>query len=455
MVPSPRLVVRRRRLLGLVLACLWVLGLTPHAAARPGWQSQIVRLTAGHDIGVSVGDGLRVVLDQAGKKRRSPASNQKLLLTMALFAELGPAARLPTTAGAVHFRDGVVHGDLWLVGGGDPALAGRGGLERELPFPPTRLGRLAARVAEAGVERVTGRIMGSTGYFRHDWWAPGWESFFPAEVVALPSALTYEGNVRAGRMTTRPELLAARYLRRELERRGVWVSGRPGTGAAPGGLKPVARVRSQPLARLAVHMNRESDNFFAEVLGKRLGVAHRGAPGTIAKGAAALEAWARERGVTIEAHDSSGLSRLDHVSTNGLVRLLSREMRDSSWRPLRRSLAAGDQGTLEDRLQDVRVRAKTGSLFDVSALSGWVWSERGRGWIPFSIISRGVGQPAAIQLEDRVVRLLARRSPGPSPLIPLVARRLQLAVAAAPFDARTWLALARKSVAAGETRSAS
>lgn len=390
---------------------------------------------------------MRVIVDLAGGKRRSPASNQKLLLTMALFSELGPATRLPTTAAAAGLRGGVVHGDLWLLGGGDPAVAGRRGLGRALPFRPTRLSGLARRLVAAGIERITGRIMGSTGYFRRDWWAPGWEPFFPAEVVALPSALTYGGNIRAGRMTTNPERLAARSLSRELERRGVQVAGRPGAGPAPGGLTPVARIRSQPLARLAVHMNRESDNFFAEVLGKRLGVARRGPPGTIARGAAALEAWARGRGVTIEAADSSGLSRLDRLSTNGVVRLLDREMSDSSWPLLRRSLAAGGQGTLEGRLQDVRVRAKTGSLFDVSALSGWVWSRRARGWIPFSIISSGVGQPAATQLEDRVVRLLAEHAPGPSPLDALVAKRLQLTVAAAPFDVRTWLALARAASA--------
>ena len=393
-------------------------------------------------MGISVGDGWRVVFEHAGTQRRAPASNEKLLLTMALFSKLGPRTRLPTTAaaeGAPHH--GSLRGDLWLLGEGDPAVAGPRGLRRDLPFEPTRLSRLAQRLKNAGIERVTGRVMGSTGYFRHDWWAPGWEPFFPTEVVALPSALTFEGNIRAGEMTTRPELLAAAALTRELERHDISVDGRPGAGPPPEGLSPVARVRSQPLARIVLHMNRESDNFFAEVLGKRLGVARSGPPGTIAKGAAALVAWARKRGVTIEAADSSGLSRLDQVATNGVVRLLNQEMSEPSWPLLRKSLAAGGQGTLEDRLQDVRVRAKTGTLFDVSALSGWVWARRGGGWVPFSIISSGVGEPGAVQLEDRVVRILAAHAPGPSPLPALVAEKLALTVGAAPWDLRAWLAI--------------
>ena len=50
----------------------------------------------------------------------------------------------------------------------------------------------------------TGRVMANTGYFEHDWFAPGWKADFPEDEVALPSALTFEGNARRGQSHTQP-----------------------------------------------------------------------------------------------------------------------------------------------------------------------------------------------------------------------------------------------------------
>jgi D-alanyl-D-alanine carboxypeptidase len=58
----------------------------------------------------------------------------------------------------------------------------------------------------------------------------------------------------------------------------------------------------------------------------------------------------------------------------------------------------------------VQVRAKTGTLTDVSALSGWVFSERRDAWIEFSILSAGMSKPLASQIEDRIVRILANEA---------------------------------------------
>jgi D-alanyl-D-alanine carboxypeptidase/D-alanyl-D-alanine-endopeptidase (penicillin-binding protein 4) len=84
------------------------------------------------------------------------------------------------------------------------------------------------------------------------------------------------------------------------------------------------------------------------------------------------------------------------------------QVEDEDWGDvLRRALPTGGQGTLEDRLHGVQVRAKTGTLTDVSALSGWVFSERRDAWIEFSILSAGMSKALASQIEDRIVRILA------------------------------------------------
>jgi D-alanyl-D-alanine carboxypeptidase/D-alanyl-D-alanine-endopeptidase (penicillin-binding protein 4) len=151
-------------------------------------------------------------------------------------------------------------------------------------------------------------------------------------------------------------------------------------------------------------------NFAAEVLGKGLGAEMRGTPGTIAKGAAAIEAWAAHSGVEITALDSSGLSYDNRVTAAGLVELLGQSEQETWGHDLRMTLPRGGQGTLEHRLLEVSVRAKTGTLEDVSALSGWVYAERLNAWVEFSILGSGISKLAAVHLEDRIVKILAEHA---------------------------------------------
>jgi D-alanyl-D-alanine carboxypeptidase len=58
----------------------------------------------------------------------------------------------------------------------------------------------------------------------------------------------------------------------------------------------------------------------------------------------------------------------------------------------------------------VKVRAKTGTLIDISALSGWVWMAQESAWGEFSIMSRGMSKSEAVAIEDRIVRILANRA---------------------------------------------
>jgi D-alanyl-D-alanine carboxypeptidase len=74
---------------------------------------------------------------------------------------------------------------------------------------------------------------------------------------------------------------------------------------------------------------------------------------------------------------------------------------------LRRALPRGGQGTLAHRLRTVDVRAKTGTLDRISALSGWVKLERTGTWAEFSILSRGMSKDASVRIEDRIVRAVA------------------------------------------------
>lgn len=398
-----------RRAVSLVVIA-GVLLVSAPANARPYWKRQIDRIAANKNIGIALHDEGRVLYRHDDRHQRVPASNEKLLMTMALFDALPPETTIETRAfGTTSPVAGVLSGDLWLTGQGDPSLTG-GGRYASLPFRATRLSALARAIDEQ-VDVIEGRILGNSGYFANDWFAPGWKSDFPERYIPLPSALSFEGNVDAGKHIKNPQWHAARALKNKLEKLGVAVTGNAGSGPMPSSVSLLASIESEPLSVLVRFMNRWSSNFFAEVLGKRLGVEHAGGLGTIAKGASAIEAFAQRLGVSLTAYDASGLSYANRVAPVGIVKLLTHvEEGTTYYEQLRDGLAAGGQGTLENRLHDVTMRAKTGSLDGVSALSGWVWLERASSWAEFSILSTGMSYYEAKGVEDRIVRLIEERA---------------------------------------------
>ena len=385
--------------LGLIAAVLLPAATPAAAAPPPAWVQDIDEAIAGHDVSVAIGFDGSWLLRRAAWVRRAPASNQKLVFSMALLQRTSPTTRIRTQVFAKGATvDGVLRGDLWIVGRGDPTVR-----------KPT-MRTLAEAVRAAGIRRVRGRVLGSTQGFRRDWWAPGWRDYFPREYIALPTALTFEGNQVAGRHIRDPERRAATSLTNKLRTIGVGVRGDPGAGAPPTGLRLIATVRSRPLEVLLRRMNRDSRNFHAEVLGKWLGRLLFGGEGTIAKAGRAIERFTDARGLDVVANDASGLSYRNRISATALVRLLWFAESRPWGGELRAGLPGGDQGTLEDRLLDVRIRAKTGTLIGISALSGWVWLEREDRWGEFSILSRGMSKSQAVAIENRIVRIVANRA---------------------------------------------
>ena len=397
-----------KRAIVAALCAAIVLSASPATAA--GWRQRIDDVVGRKAMGVSVRLKGAIIYSNGDRNKRVPASNQKLLMTMALLDRVGFRTRIPTIAAARTIDGHVVRGDLWLLGRGDPSVTDGGTFAGSLPFEPTRLGDLAKKIKKAGIRRITGTVMGSTGYFSHDWYATGWKPDFPAEEVPMPTALTFDGNRVDGNHIADPERRAADALVRQLRKRNVRVGGPAAQGTPPDALNNIARVKSRTLKLMLRYTNRQSSNFFAEVLGKRLGVEAYGRPGTIAKGARAIDAFARRNDVGLEAYDSSGLSYSNRVSPRGIAKLLA-AVEGRRWTgELRDSLPKGDQGTLENRLYRVPLRAKTGTLENISTLSGWVWAERADRWCAFSIMSRGMDKSRAAELEDRIVKILWRNA---------------------------------------------
>lgn len=367
-------------------------------AQRAGIEARIARIVGDRDVSVAVADAGSVLALVDAKTQRIPASVQKILLAIPLVGALGPDATLPTEARGVLGSDGVVQGDLWIVGSGDP------------DNPSSDVRDLARALRSAGVVAISGGVLGDTSRFERDWWAEGWREYFPGSAIALPTALTYLRN-RAGGGTAieDPEARYAAALATALNRVGIAVTGAAGAGEAPADLPVIASIASAPLSELLGAVLGDSDNFTAETLGKALG-AVTGTGASIVGGARAMEIWAATLGVRVYAHDASGLSYANRMNARGFVRLLGAAEQQPWGTTLMELLPQGGQGTLAQRLADVHVHAKTGTLSGISSLAGWVWSERRQSWIEFAIFSDGLDKTAAMALEDRIVRLIVARA---------------------------------------------
>ena len=335
--------------------------------------------------------------------RRMPASVQKLYTSVATLRRLGAGGRISTSVLAESAPDaeGVVDGDLYLRGGGDPT------------FDTLDAGRLAQQVAAAGIVAVTGRVRGDETAFDDRRGVPSSGFRLTSEVGPL-SALTFNRG-RTGRRSpfwqARPARFAAAGFAKQLRHLGVAVQRRAATGTTPADAALVTEWRSPPVADLLRLMNPPSDNFMAETLVKMLGVRF-GTFGSTAAGARVVRAELRELGVSPQVVDGSGLSRSDRTSPREVVGMLEQLDGDAS---LAGSLAlAGRTGTLEDRMRGTaaqdRCRAKTGTLRDVSALAGYCTTTAGA-HVAFAFLMNYVSPYGARILQDRMAIALARYQP--------------------------------------------
>src|SRR6266849_2309125 len=224
-----------------------------------------------------------------------------------------------------------------------------------------------------------------------------------------------------------PAEFAAALFRQLLEKRGIVIYGRQHTrhtelasistftvtAIAPsisrGGDEPSRSLQNQPLVLASYQskpliedvrvINKVSQNLHAEILLRLLG-RERGTAGTVEGGLEVLRGFLNQAGVPSDQYvfyDGSGLSRQNLVTPHAVVQLLQYADSQPWGVSFRDTLPlAGTDGSLYDRFKalDVqgRVRAKTGSLGGVKALSGYATTNRGEA-VAFSILSNNFNLP--------------------------------------------------------------
>jgi serine-type D-Ala-D-Ala carboxypeptidase/endopeptidase (penicillin-binding protein 4) len=400
--------------LGLLLACAG-----PAAAANSCDQMK-AWLTAGG----GAQSGLQVVDTEtgevvcaAGAEKMLPlASNTKLFTTATALSKLGPSSTIPTkvmTDGTVD-SNGVLHGSLYLQGGGDPALGTPSFYNSYLAGLGTNIFALVPQLKRAGIKQVTGRLYGDDTIFDRKRGVADSNyatSIYIGPLSGLDFNSGFAGNTSSSHFSSDPAKLATQILDNSMRHSGIRLSPTIALGKTPADAKSVAVVRSPPISEIVNTTDVYSDNFFAEMLEKLLGARFGGA-GTTAAGTKVVEEYAQSVGSDIQQIDGSGLTRSNLASPADVVSLLIGVQKSAIGEEFIQDLAlSGKEGTTAGRMKGTaaygRCRLKTGTLTGVSNLSGYCFNTDGK-IMAFSTLMGSVGSTeTAHYYQDKIAGAVA------------------------------------------------
>jgi D-alanyl-D-alanine carboxypeptidase/D-alanyl-D-alanine-endopeptidase (penicillin-binding protein 4) len=235
--------------------------------------------------------------------------------------------------------------------------------------------------------------------------------------VAVDSKL-----VRYTKRVEDPQLLAGYALQAILEESGLKVPGDvklgpSGKDAKEGKGNVLARHESEPLSTLLYGLGKNSDNFYAEMIFKSIAGEAKTRPAKSQDSAEIVTTWIAKNnlgdtGVVVK--NGSGLFDANRTTASSMAKLLRFAWQEPG---LRNEFVAqlsigGVDGTLHKRFRELRehraVRAKTGTLDDAIALSGYVLGPHGTSTIAFAILFNkvsgrgGSARAAADKLVDRI-----------------------------------------------------
>ncbi|MFS0555994.1 D-alanyl-D-alanine carboxypeptidase/D-alanyl-D-alanine-endopeptidase [Brevibacillus sp. 179-C9.3 HS] len=399
-----------------------------------------------------------------------PASNMKLFTTMAGLDKLGPDYQWKTdvfASGKVQ-PSGVLQGDLILKGYGDPSLTPADlqtmakaikdlGIKQikgnllldESYFDETRLGTswmwddepygYSAQVSGLAVNKNFTTLTATPG-----------KTVNEAPVLTMNPATTYI--TVTNKLITTEGKESNVLVERPRGKNEIIVSGTIGVNAAPydedvtmedpafyvgdlwkeellkQGIKlnpqvelkktvlqsgvPLYTHLSKPLSEITIELNKDSDNFYAEMLLKTLGVTQKG-EGSFEAGSEAVADVMKRADIDtgFRQVDGSGLSRFNMITPEQMIETLIFLQEQEYRTELEESLPiAGVDGTLKNRMKgtsaEKNLAAKTGSLSGVNTMSGYVTAKNGHK-LAFSILINGIYKSKyARELQDRIGILL-------------------------------------------------
>lgn len=406
---------------------------SPVPRIAPRVRATIDQLIASADLGGTVGCVLadartgEVIEQIDADTPLPPASVTKAVTALYALEALGGSYRFITRIYAVGaLNDGVLDGDLFLAGGGDPTLSA------------DHLAELAQAVADAGITRITGRFLcwrGALPYAEeiepsqldhlgynpavsglnlnynrvHFEWkrvSGNWQVSMDARTETRVPPVTMArmrvvdrtvpvfatngpdnwsvarsalGNGGTRWMPVRQPALYAGDVFVALARDvGLRLPTPEVIDDLPEGLREITQHQSPTLRTILREMLLYSTNLTAEVCGLAATQATFRTPLTIETSAAQMTRWIGEvHGIEADFKDHSGLSDQNRISATDMTKLLLAIGADGPLRPILRRIVMRDADN--NRLEDypITVRAKTGTLNFVSSLSGYIETSDG------------------------------------------------------------------------------
>jgi D-alanyl-D-alanine carboxypeptidase/D-alanyl-D-alanine-endopeptidase (penicillin-binding protein 4) len=424
-------------------------------------------LENGH-IGVSVFRKGTEIININADKKYIPASVTKLFTSLAILEHIPPGTKFYTRlASLAEKENGVLKGDLYLVGGGDSGFVSEtmwflvnaftrekinliegdlvvdDSLFDEKRFDESREDNRVDRAYDAPVGAMSFNWNSVNVFLR-----PGHKIGARAEAFVDPESdmINLDSELKTGNKTdysvsrskgldgrdsiavrgkiqkdskeiavykgiTDPAMWSGANLKSFLQERGISVKGKVRIGKSPDGVRVLAEAPSKPIEQLLADMNKFSSNYVAEMLTKQLG-AFNGVQGTLPAGIEIIRASVRSAGVTdmeFEIYNPSGLTRENKFTPRSLVKVLEKVRKDFRLFPefVSSLPISGVDGTLKNRMKEGRalrwVRAKTGLLTGVNSLSGFVGLEDGE-VLTFAFIYNGPKDGAAVRSTyDRLI----------------------------------------------------
>lgn len=334
-----------------------------------------------------------VLYSYGGKQTLRPASTMKLLTSVTALDLLGSGYAYRTY---LYYKgkivQGVLSGDVWLVGGMDPL------------FDETDMHVFAETLHRVGVDTIRGQIIQDVSFKEEQLLGEGWcwDDDNPPLTPLLIS---------------RKDEFASQF-KDELMKCGVFVDAPISTGRMPRD-KDVLLVcsRSHPLSEVLVPMMKESDNLYAESMFYQIAASTGKRPAEAAHARQQIKQLLTRAGVTgvqYRIADGSGLSLYNYVTPELMIRLLryaylKRDVMAALYPALP---VAGVDGTLKKRMTKgfafENVHAKTGTVSGVSSLAGYCRSANNH-LLAFCIINQGVMKNAdGRNFQDKVCEAMCK-----------------------------------------------
>lgn len=318
-----------------------------------------------------------------------PASTMKVVTAIAAIDRLGGSFQFKTTlsyTGAI--EDGVLNGDVYLVGGFDPR------------FNSDDMGSFVDGIRRMGIDTIRGRIVADKSMKDADMLGEGW-------------CWDDDNPVLSPLLISRRDVFVKRFVDR-LRDEGVVVEADTVAGRQPGGAYEVG-TRTHTIDQVLMPMMKESDNLCAEALFYQLGASTGAHPATARDARTVVRRLVEKVGLRPSDYriaDGSGLSLYNYVTAELEVMLLRYAYQNTNiYMHLLPSLpVAGEDGTLRRRMRGTftsgNVKAKTGSVTAISSLAGYCTAANGH-VLCFAIINQGIRRGSEGRaFQDRVCEAL-------------------------------------------------